>query len=143
MAKGFKQFTNEEDAVILAYCKEARDEGVPQSTVYFKIADELKRPIGSVEYRAKRLAKAMTSKGAVKGISDSERLVLRLKSLSHERVRSAEKVEVYKDKFQNLDKDYKALQRRYRDLQLEHQALIDTVRKALGDDIEDYRGEVG
>ncbi|MCY9545214.1 hypothetical protein M5X02_31805, partial [Paenibacillus alvei] len=84
--------------------------------------------------RYKRLSKSLKN-GDVSTLSDSEKVILKLKALSREKDRNAEKVDLYKDKFEALQKEHDTLKRKYRNLQLEHQTLVDTVNKVLGDDI--------
>lgn len=138
MAEWRSNYTPEEDAVILAYAKEAEDEGMTLTTAFFKAADELKRPVKSVTNRHRRLTKALKGegKGKVKPLSDAEKLVLRLKALSRERERNAEKSELYKDKFEALKGEHEKLKKAYRQLQMEHQTLIDTVNNILGEELD-------
>lgn len=136
MAEFRTKFGPEEDAVIMAYAKEAEAEGMPYTTAYIRAADELKRPVKSVTGRHRRLVKALEGSGNVKPLSDAEKLVLRLKALSREKERNAEKSGLYKDKFDALKEEHEKLKKAYHKLQMEHQALIDTVNSVLGEELD-------
>lgn len=144
MAEWKSSYTTEEDAVVLAYCKEAEEEGVAWSTAYLKIAEVLQRPVGSVHNRHTRLRKALekgNSKNKV-GISDGELLVAKLKSLAHEKKRNAEKSEMWKERYEELNRKHEQLEKKHNKLQSEHQLLINTVKEALGEETTVVQQEI-
>ncbi len=137
MAKPYRaSYTPEEDATILAYCKEAQAEGATLKTAHIALADKLERPVGSVSNRYNRLIKKVDG-GVLKGATDGEMLVVRLKALAREKERNAEKSDHYKEMYRKLQNEHDDLKRQYKALQQEHQKLIDTVKEALGENEEE------
>ncbi|TVX85959.1 hypothetical protein [Paenibacillus agilis] len=129
-----KSFTKEQDVIILSVGKEAQEEGTSLHIAFIKIADELDRKVSSVYGRYKRLTTSLKN-GNTSALTDSEKVVLKLKALSREKERNAEKFDLYKEKFEALQKEHDILKRKHRKLQLEHQTLIDTVNKAIGEEV--------
>jgi hypothetical protein len=137
-------YTAEEDAIILSYVKEAQAEGLPVATAYIKIADEITRPVGSVSNRHGRIMKKLnageelkyknSNKIKQKGLSDSELIILKLKALKRDKLRSAEKTDMYKDQYKALSKEHETLQKNYQSLKAEYDKVIKMLKETLLDD---------
>lgn len=143
MAEHKANYIPQEDSILQAIIEEAKQEGIPLSTAYIKIAEELQRPVGSVANRHRRLMKKdeLGSTPRKKHLSESELLVLKLKSIKRDKERSAEKSNMYKEKYDDLKVDYNDLMKKHQQLQHEHQKLIDTVKEALGESIVEDQAE--
>jgi hypothetical protein len=134
-------YTPEETEVVLAYVNEAKAAGVPLATAYIKAADELQRPVGSVSNHYGRLNRKMKNgeigdgiRRTPKQLSESEQIVLKLKSLKRERQRSIEKSDMYKEKYDDLSAEHDGLKKKYQTLHTDHQKLLETIKDALGED---------
>lgn len=134
MAEWRKSYTPEEDQKILAYCDDAKKEGKPWNTTYIVLSDILLRPVKSITNRHRRLMKDRDGgRNSINKLSEGERLILKLKNIKHENSRNAEKSELYKEKYDDLNREYKEIKKKYQILVQEHQALIATVKEALGE----------
>ncbi|OME54133.1 hypothetical protein BSK59_16265 [Paenibacillus odorifer] len=127
-------YNADQDALIMSVGKEAVAEGTPLPIAFLKIADEMGRPVSSIQGRYKRLQKALKNGNDSTTISESDRIILKLKALHREKDRNAEKVDLFKNKFHALQKEHDNLKQEYRNLQLQYQTLIDTVKKVIGEE---------
>lgn len=130
-----KQYTSDEDATLLSIVKKAQDEGIPLATAYIKAADELGRAVKSVSNRHGRLINpGKKSRRSAKSLSEGELLALKLKAIKRDNERNAEKSNMYKERYADLEKEHTALKKKYDSLLSEHENLIKTVKEVLGED---------
>lgn len=125
-------FTPEEDAIILSYIKKADENpDATYSAMYPMIAEELNRDVDlkKIQNRAYTLRKSLREKS----LTDKDKILLKLRSITRDQKNTYTKVNHYKEKFNALKKEHESLKKDYDILKKEHEEIMSVLQEVLGE----------